>query len=475
MPIKNNLSEINQDYVKTGKPISLSFDVPSLGIICCTRVLRAIQGKRITCLGDFGSHKVVAKLFFHARRAKNHWQRSYKGCHKFIERSITAPNILFSGYLHEYGVYMIVFEYIENAVRFYEALASVQDEDQRQELLNRLIGCLARHHQQGIIQYDMHMGNFLLKGKKIYSLDGDHVRSFKGPITKSRSLTNLCKLLSNFFPLLKARVLESYQAYCSAREWDPREKDTRKLIGIASGMRKRRLAKNVRKMYRSGSSFSVFKTSGYYSIRNRSIWNDRFKAISDHPELIIAQTSGEQLDGFHKYHLSIDDVPVTLYSARAFGYYLRRFGVVSRIWRNALRLNRLEIHTPRPVAIIEKRKRLMIWHAFLIVESWEGVVAQDFFLSNSVPERDKHIVAERIANAFLVMQQTGIAIRGVCSTNILISDLEPVFLDVLPFAPSIFSSRSGFFNSIQEFLQGWDHASEVRRLFHEKLKGVDLV
>jgi hypothetical protein len=63
MPIKNNLSEINQDHVKTGKSISFSFDVPSLGIIYCTRVLRAIQGKRITCLGDFGSHKVIVKLF----------------------------------------------------------------------------------------------------------------------------------------------------------------------------------------------------------------------------------------------------------------------------------------------------------------------------------------------------------------------------------------------------------------------------
>jgi len=458
-PVKNDLYEINQDHVKIGKSISFSFDVPSLGIIYCTRVLRAVQGKRITCLGNFDSHKVIVKLFFHARRAKNHWQRSYKGSHKFIERSITAPNILFSGYLPEHGVYMIAFEYIENAVRFYEALANVPDEDQRQKLLNRLIRCLARHHQQGIIQDDLHMGNFLLKDKNIYSLDGDHVHSFRSPITKSRSLTNLSKLLSNFFPLIETRILENYQVYCSARGWIPTEKGTRKLIRKATGMRKRRLAKNVRKMYRSGSSFSVFKTSGYYSIRNRGVWNDRFKIISDHPEPIIAQTRGEQMDGFNKYHLSIDDVPVTLYSARAFGFFwLRRFGVVSRLWRNALRLNRLEIHTPRPIAIIEKRKRPMIWHAFLIVESWKGVVAQSFFLSDSVPERDKHIVAERIANAFFVMQQTGIAIRGVCSTNIIISDLKPVFLNVLPFSLSFFSKPSGFIKSVHQFLEGWDPA-----------------
>jgi len=342
--------------------------------------------------------------------------------------------------------------------------------------LNRLIRCLARHHQQGIIQDDLHMGNFLLKDKNIYSLDGDHVHSFRSPITKSRSLTNLSKLLSNFFPLIETRILENYQVYCSARGWIPTEKGTRKLIRKATGMRKRRLAKNVRKMYRSGSSFSVFKTSGYYSIRNRGVWNDRFKIISDHPEPIIAQTRGEQMDGFNKYHLSIDDVPVTLYSARAFGFFwLRRFGVVSRLWRNALRLNRLEIHTPRPIAIIEKRKRPMIWHAFLIVESWKGVVAQSFFLSDSVPERDKHIVAERIANAFFVMQQTGIAIRGVCSTNIIISDLKPVFLNVLPFSLSFFSKPSGFIKSVHQFLEGWDHASEVRRLFHEKFKEVKLI
>ena len=476
MSLKSALSGITQDQVRTERSTSFAFNVPSIGTITCKRILRTVKSKRVTCIGEHGNNRVLVKLFFHSRRAKNHWKRSDKGCRIFTERSITAPKIIYSGYLSEHKIYVIVFEYIENAVSFGKALAFAHNEEERQELLDRLIGCLAMHHQQGIIQDDLHVGNFLLRGKEIYSLDGDHVRSYRRYIGKCRSLANLGKLLSYFFPINEATVKEKYQVYCSERGWQVAAKDTRRLVYLSERILKRRSAKSMRKIYRHGSTFSVCNKQDYYSIRNLNVWNDKFKLAFDNPERIISEGDGEQLDGTYQYHLSIDNSPIILYSARVLGIrFLRRFNIISQIWRNAHRLNRLKIHTHRPVALIEKRESPIIWRAFLIVESSEGMLAREFFTSDSVSSSDKYIVAERIAKALLVMKQTGIAIRGVSSTNILVLDLEPVFLDVLQLNRRAFYSRASVPRGVREFLRGWDDEPTIRMLFLERFRQLQLI
>jgi hypothetical protein len=231
-------------------------------------------------------------------------------------------------------------------------------------------------------------------------------------------------------------------------------KDIRRLVYLSKRILKRRSDKSMRKIYRHGSTFSVCKKQDYYSIRNLNAWNDKFKLVFDDPERIITESDGEQLDGTHQYHITIDTSPIILYSARVLGIrILRRFNIISQIWRNTLRLNRLKIQPLRPIALIEKRESPIIWRAFLIVESCEGVLAK----------------------AFLVMKQTGIAIRGVSSTNILILDLEPVFIDVLQLSRRAFNSRYSVPKGAREFLRGWDDEPTIHMLFLERFRQLQLI
>jgi hypothetical protein len=103
------------------------------------------------------------------------------------------------------------------------------------------------------------------------------------------------------------------------------------------------------------------------------------------------------------------------------------------------------------------------------------MLAREFFTSDSVPSSDKYIVAERIAKALLAMKQTGIVIRGVSSSNILIIDLEPVFLDVLQLNRSAFYSRSSVPKGVGEFLKGWDDEPTIRMLFLERFRQLQLI
>ena len=476
MSIKSALADITHDHVRTGKAASFAFDVPSIGTITCTQVFRVIPGRRIVCVGKLGRNRVLVKLYFHPRRAKIHWRRSDTGCQVFVDRSLTAPKILFSGYLPQHELYAMVFEYIENAVRFDTALANTPNEGQRQQLFDQVMACLARHHEQGIIQNDLHMGNLLLQGNAIYSVDGDQVHSYLHPVGKRPSLANLAVFLSYCSPIHDAVIARHYRAYCSVRGWHVASRDTRKLIGIVKRVRKRHLASYMKKVFRSRDPFIVRKTHDYFSVRDRKAWDDEFTAVCNNPRAFVSECNGLHPDNDHSCQLSINGQPITLYSACVSeNRLLRRHGIISRRWQNALRLNLLGIHTPRPIALIEKRESSGIWYAFLIVRSCEGILAQDFFASNSVPHYDKDVAAKRIAKAFLAMKQTGISVRSVRSTNVLISNLEPIFLDVTQLNQAIFPNRFGVLKAVREFLQEWPNDSEASILFCKKFEQLNLM
>lgn len=474
--LKQTLSEITQNHVRTGRAASLIFDVPTIGAVSCGRVFRAIQGKRIVCLAEQDSRKFIVKLYFEHRRARTRWQRSEKGCRVFLERAVTAPKILFSGYLSQYEVYAIIFDYIENSVRFDGALAHAKDEDQKQRLCNRLVACLASHHQAGIIQNDLHMGNFLVQGERIYSLDGDQVRVYPKPIGKRLSIENLGNLVSNFSPINDTGIADRYQHYCSQRGFTVTDGDRRKLIRRVKRNRKRHLAKYMRKVFRSRDPFLVDREDGYFLVRDLKVWDDQYLEILKTPECFISEHNHQQIESDHPENTPLDRWPISLFSSPISGKpFLRRYNPIARTWRNALRLNRLGIRTLRPIALSERREVNKTWRAYLMVAYCEGMLVRDFFAADSVPENHKASVADKIAKAFFGMKQAGICIRGVRSTNILISDLEPVFLDVASLNQMIFTSHFRSDRGIWEFLEDWGRDSNTRALFLEEFKKLHLI
>ncbi len=198
--------------------------------------------------------------------------------------------------------------------------------------------------------------------------------------------------------------------------------------------------------------------------------------VCNNPEFFISE--GNNLQGGRDYSkdLSTDAGPLTLDCSRISGKPLmsRRY-IIARRWRNALRLNRLGIYTPRPIALIKKREAGRLWRAYLIVASCRGTMARDFFASDAVPEEGRDSVVERIAKAFFVMKQTRISIRGIHNTNILISDQKPIFLDVAQLNRLLFSRHSSTANGILEFLQEWNDYSDIRKLFVDRFRQLQLI
>lgn len=132
--------------------------------IQCIAQLRTIEGRRMVYDGLWGKKPVIAKVFIDPIKAGYHFQREWSGLEQLSRRGLSTPKPLFCGKT-EKKRWVIVTEKISDAKTasdFWE----IDDTSQRQDLLVTIARELADHHKAGVLQKDLHLGNFLVQGEK---------------------------------------------------------------------------------------------------------------------------------------------------------------------------------------------------------------------------------------------------------------------------------------------------------------------
>lgn len=401
------LGKIDQDYVRKGSPISLTIRTPGIGEVVCIRVFRAIQGKRLVCLGETGGRKVIVKLYFSPRRARANWKRSHSGCRAFIERHIPAPGILFSGHVPEYGLYAMVFKYLVDAVRVDSALETCPDMHVKGQVLDLLVNCLADIHEHGILQNDLHMGNFMIRGECIYALDGDQVKTSRWPIKRIKSLKNLARLLANlptgYNSILEARIL----SYVNRRGWHITDAEVKKVKDDVRKIRWGFLSEYLSKINRTRDPFISYTDTRTFSVFDRHHIDLEHEAILKASAYPYPENENSDVSGYSK--ISVDSKDILIWKSPGYGpLILKRFWPASRVWKNALMLRWLSIRTPHPIAIVMRKGGAFRWDCFVFFKPVEGIRFGDLFFSKTVSGEDKELVAACLADTLSVMNGMGI-------------------------------------------------------------------
>lgn len=404
--------------------------------LTCTALLRIIPDRRQVYEAFWNGRDVIVKVFSHKMRAKHHLEREWRALSTLQARAISSPAPLFYGET-ENGSWAVVTERITDSSTVLDAFNSTTDMAGKLNLLALVCKELAKQHEKGMTQGDLHLDNFLLKAGKIFTVDPTEMRFSSGEIGKNKSLSQLA-LLTASLPSADAKsITKLYEEYARARKWSPDESDIALVERRRAAYRRRAIRKALRKSLRTGKRNLRVRFGRCRVLFDRGFCEGA-EPIDFIKQIDALMDAGEVLKDGNTCYVSRliwngKDVVVKRYNHKGFIHSLRHTVKRSRAhrgWVHGHLLRMLNINTPAPLAYIEQRKGLLIWQSYLVTEYVQGQNLDAFLNDDKVPRQARSKMIEQIEGLFAEMAKHHISHRDLKHSNILITENGPTLIDL---------------------------------------------
>jgi len=397
--------------------------------------LRVLPGKRLVAKATQNERTVLLKVFIAAGAAR-HCLREREGIQALTQQNISTPVLLGEGEIEGGGRYLIS-EFLSDAVslqQHWDALPSRQPgATQAANLLGQALAIIGEMHDKGLVQTDLHLGNFLQQQDRVYMIDGDAVELLSPgqPLTAEQAQQNLAIFFAQLpveWDELTELLLISYLQH------NPLALNPDKLSDSIIAVRERRQTDYLGKSLRDCTQFSVKSTWGRFTAVVR-MQADRLNAlVKDPDQYFVAQPLLKDGGSSTVVRAETGDGPVVIkrYNIKGLGHWLKRFWRPSRAWHSWLAAHRLQflgIATPAPLAMIESRFGPFRRQAWLITEYCPG----DNLLKHLGEQGDSLPDAETCDALLKVFKQLVSArvSHGDCkATNLLWLHGEVVLIDL---------------------------------------------
>jgi tRNA A-37 threonylcarbamoyl transferase component Bud32 len=352
------------------------------------------------------------------------------------KHGLSSPAPLFYGRT-EGGQWAVVVEKIANMSTVLDVLGETTDEAKKLRLLALVCKELAKQHNKGVLQKDLHLGNFLLGDDKVFAIDLGQMRFFSRQIGRKESISQLASLMGYLSVGDTKSIAELCEAYAQGRGWCFGRSDEALLQKQLSAHRKKGVNKGLKKCLRTSKRHLRIKSRRYVAVFERCFC--RGAEPLGFIEQIDALMDGGRIlkDGNTCYVSGITwngrEVVVKRYNHKGFIHSLRHTIKRTRArrgWLNGHRLGMLNIATPKPLAYIERRRGLLIWESYLITEYVEGQKLYDFLRDSNVTEEERLKVTEQIKELLERLGKHRITHGDLKHSNILITDTGPVLIDL---------------------------------------------
>jgi len=445
------------------------------------RLVRSLPGRREVWQGELEGQPVFAKFYLSAKRAKVHWQRELDGIRAFQQHGILTPELLYSGREQAHDWPVIITAQIPEAVGLNDVWQRAETSHKLQ-LLREMVTLLASHHRAGICQMDLHLGNFILSGDNIFSLDGDGVRKFPAGQEQTASLDNLALFIAQLFPEWESQVPELYALYLSERGWS-QSSDSDDLLQRVRDARQRRWREYHNKLFRECTAFICHKTAQRLEVISRDLSGPELDALlagldasfpgkeqalkNGNTCTVWAAAAGELKLVIKRYNVKglLHGIKLSIRPGRA---------MIS--WENAHRLLFYGIATPKPIALVKIKQGPLKPIAYFLAERVDGVDALCWFQKEAVSMDEKRDMATSIATLFAQLEAQRISHGDLKANNILIANAKPLLidLDAMRQHGDEAAFRKAWQRDLQRFMRNWKDLPEIERLFVAALKNMSL-
>jgi tRNA A-37 threonylcarbamoyl transferase component Bud32 len=404
--------------------------------VSCVTLLRAVLGKRKVYDAMWDNKRVVAKVFSDRISARRHLRREWRGMKRLVSFGLSAPEPLFYGHTKD-GQRVMVAEKIADSSTISDIFLRTADEARKVDLLLLVCKELAKQHTRGIIQKDLHLGNFLLADDKVYALDVAQMKFLRREADRESSISQLA-MLAFYLPSGKKESLAILcKEYFKARGWHYGKAHQSLLEKKLAIHRKRMVNRGLKKCMRTSRRHFRIQQNGYIAVFDKTFCG-RSRAMDFMETTDKLMNQGQTLKKGNTCYVcrlrwSGKDIVVKRYNHKGFTHSLRhtlKNSRARRAWLHGHRLGMLGIPTPKPLAYIEQHRKKLTWKSYLVTEYVQGQRLHDFINDGAAPEEQHAIVIKQIEDLLEKMGRNRITHGDLKHTNILVTDDGPVLTDL---------------------------------------------
>ena len=404
--------------------------------LTCTALLRVISGSREVYEALWDGQDVIVKVFLHKIRARYHLKREWRGLNLLQKRGLNSPEPLFYGETED-RQWAVVVKRIADSSTVLDVFNKTADVAKKLDLLVLVCKELAKQHGKGVLQKDFHLGNFLLRGDKVFALDPGQMRFSRCQVVRKKSISQLALLACNLPVSDTASIARVCEEYFKARGWHFEKSDEMLFQKQLTAHRKGGVSRGLKKCLRTSKRHLRIKTERYLAVFDKGFCQgaEPLDFIKQIDELMDA---GKILKNGNTCYVSGvrwngKSIVVKRYNHKGFIHSLRHTIKKSRayrVWLHANRLGMLNIATPKPLAYIEDRRGPLVWKSYLVTEYVEGQKLCDCLQESSVTEQQRSKITGQITELLDELGKHRISHGDLNHSNILITANGPVLTDL---------------------------------------------
>ncbi|SRR5579883_155672 len=468
------LQKIDRDNIEAFK-LSL-IDNPDP--LFCETVLRIIPGKRLVTLANWADRDVVVKLFYEPGKANAHFERELNGINALNFYNVPTPKLLWKGSAQKNKIQVLIFELIQDSLSLHDIWQRKKNIEEVMPLMRAVTIELATQHVSGIEQSDLHLKNFLITQKQIYTLDGGSIIQHEGVLTKEQSLNHLALFFSQLGVGTDNLRQELFKVYAEARGWQIKTADTDYLHDAIEQWMVKRWERFSKKIQRSSTDFVRRDQFTSLIMYDRAYHSPAFQEFLKNPEAVFQNPESKILKAGRsstvvQFRLDNRQLVVKRYNMKNLFHRLRRCLRKTRAeysWTMAQRLRLFCVPTARPIAFIEKHFLGFRGKSYFVMEAIDAPHVGEYFSPFRSDNDNFVLVAERVMQLIKNLTQINLTHGDLKKTNILIKNDYPVLIDLDGMTEhfSKFRLNRAYHKELKRFMKNWDSQPTVKAVF-EKL------
>ena len=448
------------------------------GPLRCEVALRARPGKRLACSGRWGDRPVFVKLFAPGRSGDRHWLREHRTLQRLQERGIAVPRLLYAGPATA-GGHVLVSAYLPAAMTLARVSQETTEPVARRALLTELITLFARHHRQGVLPLDPHLGNFARTPEGIVTLDAGDLKLYGAGVSKRAALRNLGLLLAQFPGETEPDALALYGQYARARGWQATDRDRRRVGREIRGARRWRRRKYLQKVFRDCSAVVHRQSWRRRLLCDRAWYRGEMRKLLADPDAYMAERRARILKAGNSstvQRVEVDgrQLVVKRYNIKGWRHALSRALRATRAvcsWRNAHALSFDGVPTARPLAILESRLGPVRRQSYLVTEFVPGPTCLAYFSGTQGRHSPDDQAVSRVSELLQRLEALHMVHGDLKATNIIMAPSGPLLVDLDALRhyrqPWLFQQAAR--KDRERFLANWKTLPAVEARFREML------